>query len=266
MIDQTWPEESSSKHRPCRNRTVVAIRSLRAIRRRRRRGRGAAGAGHRSRSRQPGPRHDRQRPGVRHPRARPAPVHRRAEGRIRIVDRARRRCCATPFLDITHKVSSGRRARPVLRRVPPRIREQRVLLRLLHRQPAATSRSSATTSAPTPTWRDPGSGRDAADRPPPAGRTTTAASCRSVRRRAPVRRRWATAAARAIASCNAQPGDTLLGKMLRLDVRQNLNQAPYLRHPRRQPVHRRGRSRQPGAATRSGRWACATPGGSRSIG
>ena len=59
--------------------------------------------------------------------------------------------------------------------------------------------------------------------------------------------------------CNAQRDDTLLGKLLRIDVDQNVNSSPFYGIPPDNPF-RPGR----GSRTRSGRRACATPGGSRS--
>ena len=61
--------------------------------------------------------------------------------------------------------------------------------------------------------------------------------------------------------CNAQSSGSLLGKMLRIDVDQNVLQPPYYGIPADNPYVFDGRARP-----KRGRTACAIPGGSPSIG
>ena len=79
-------------------------------------------------------------------------------GRIRIVEDGR--LLPTPFLDITRPGEERRRARAAQRRLPPRLRAQRLPLRRLHRRPGDTRVErypvSADPTGPTPRSRDAG--------------------------------------------------------------------------------------------------------------
>ena len=112
---------------------------------------------------QPGPARGRDRAqpsGLRHRarRATRSAVRRRAAGPRSAWSSAaccaRRRSSTSPA-----RVVLGRRARPARARLPSRLREQRPLLRLLHRQPAATSVIAEFRAPAIPTRADPASER-----------------------------------------------------------------------------------------------------------
>ena len=113
-----------------------------------------------------------------------AAVRRRAAGKG---DRASRRPPAPPSLPRHPRSGPGRRrARPALDRLPARLPEQRRLLRLLHRQARATSRSTSSTAGPA----DPGGSQLAAerDRDPPPGQRQPQRRPAAVLRRPPLSR------------------------------------------------------------------------------
>ena len=130
----------------------------------------------------------------------------------------------TPFLNIDPHRTGRRRGGPAQRRLPPQLREQRLLLRLLHQQLRRTTWSRAT-RAPRPTRSWPTRPRPHPPDAPAPRREQPQRRLDQLRaRRLPLHRRRATAAAAATRSENAQNLGSLLGKQLRLDVNSG---SPY---------------------------------------
>ena len=167
----------------------------------------------------------RQRPAVRG-RAGRADPHRRATGRS----------STAPFLDITDRISARRRARPARARVPPGLPDRPALLRRLHRPRRRHASSSQFHVERRRARTSPTRQRDRLLLPS----TQPFANHNGGARRVRARRRCCTSrlgdgGSGGDPQGNGQRLDTLLGKILRIDVDARPAR-PRLRGPARQPV------------------------------
>ena len=165
---------------------------------------------------------------------------------------------ATPFLDVSEQDHRGRRAGPALDRVRARLRDERAVLRLLHRQ--GRQRAGRRVQARERRRRRPGLRALAARSSTTRSPTTTAGCCCSGRTSCSTSGSATAAAAgdQHGAHGNGQNLGTLLGKILRIDPQGQRRQAVH--DPGRQPVRGPRRAR----AARSTATGCATRGASRS--
>ena len=202
-------------------------------------------------------------------RPRPAPCSSRARsdgtGRLFIVEQTgrirvrqgRRRSSSTPFLDISGSVSNGGEQGLLGLAFHPSFKTNRKFYvdytntRRRHGRP----RVPASTVEPEPRGRR--ARRDAPARSTSRTPTTTAACSRSGPT-ATCTSAWATAATAATPATGPRTSNSLLGKMLRIDVNGTTATQGLPRSRRRTRT-----SARPGA-TRSGSAACATRGASRS--
>ena len=177
-------------------------------------------------------------------------------GRIRILQGGSLK--TDPFLNITDRVESAANEQGLFGLAfHPSYRRERPFLRQLHRRRAATPDRPATQVSPTdPNRRRPGSATMLLSIDQPRGQ--------------PQRRQLGfgpdgylyigigDGGGGGDPHGNGQNLDTLLGKILRIDVERRAR--PAVRHPAGQSVRRRAGA----PARRSGPWACATPGASAS--
>ena len=161
-------------------------------------------------------------------------------GRIRVVRNGQ--TLAEPFLDSARQVTSRRRAGPAAARVRARLRDQRPLLRRLHRPRRRHARSSSTTRASDGTRRPRHRARGCLQRPARAP-TTTAASSRSGPTACSTSAS-ATAAAAATSTANAATARTSARCSARSCAStRRPTRRPALHDPARQPVRRTRRRR-----------------------
>ena len=178
------------------------------------------------------PDHGVERTDLDHPRRRRPPVHHRAGRPIRIWDGTQ--LLATPFLTVS-PIASGRRAGPAQRRLPPAVRAERVLLRLLHDSAGNVVIARYQVSADSQP-RQPGQRRVLLTIPHPAAATTTAVSCSSDRTDISTPAS-ATAAAAATTRLGLQCAARQLAARQAAAARrqQERQRAALLRHPAEQP-------------------------------